>query len=71
MGTDDYNMALSQARAQSCVNYLISKGISRKRMVAKGFGMRQPVAPNKNADGTDNPNGRALNRRTEFRIIKG
>ena len=71
MGTDEYNMNLSQARAQSCVNYLISKGISRKRMIPKGFGMRQPIAPNKNADGTDNPAGRALNRRTEFTIIKG
>ena len=71
MGTDEYNMNLSQARAQSCVNYLIAKGISRKRMIPKGFGMRQPIAPNKNADGTDNPAGRALNRRTEFTIIKG
>lgn len=70
MGTDEYNMTLSQARAQSCVNFLINKGISRKRMIAKGYGMRNPIAPNKNADGTDNPDGRALNRRTEFRIIK-
>jgi outer membrane protein OmpA-like peptidoglycan-associated protein len=70
MGTDAYNMTLSQARAQSCVNYLINKGISRNRMIAKGYGMRNPIAPNKNADGTDNPDGRALNRRTEFRIIK-
>ena len=41
-GNDDYNMRLSQARAQSCVDYLISKGIKADRLVAKGFGESMP-----------------------------
>jgi outer membrane protein OmpA-like peptidoglycan-associated protein/tetratricopeptide (TPR) repeat protein len=69
-GADPYNLKLSQARAQSCVNYLIEKGIAKKRMIPVGYGMRKPIAPNKNEDGSDNPEGRALNRRTEFKITK-
>lgn len=68
-GTDAYNERLSQARAQSVVDYLISKGINRKRLEAKGYGEAMPIAPNENEDGTDNEDGRAKNRRTEFRII--
>jgi peptidoglycan-associated lipoprotein len=41
-GTDEYNMDLSQRRAQSVVNYLIKKGISPKRLIAKGYGESQP-----------------------------
>jgi OmpA-OmpF porin, OOP family len=69
-GTDAYNEKLSDARARSVVDYLISKGIDRNRLVAKGYGESMPVAPNANADGTDNPEGRQLNRRTEFRVLK-
>ncbi|MBS1623753.1 MAG: OmpA family protein [Bacteroidetes bacterium] len=69
-GSDPYNLRLSQARAQSCVDYLIKKGIDRHRMNPIGYGMRRPIAPNKNEDGSDNPEGRALNRRTEFKIVK-
>jgi outer membrane protein OmpA-like peptidoglycan-associated protein len=70
-GSDPYNLRLSQARAQSCVDYLVKKGIAKNRMVPVGYGMRKPVAPNTNPDGTDNPDGRAINRRTEFKITKG
>ena len=70
-GNDPYNMRLSQARAQSCVDYLIKRGIEKKRMIPMGYGMRKPIAPNKNEDGSDNPDGRAINRRTEFKILKG
>ncbi|MBU1721068.1 MAG: OmpA family protein, partial [Bacteroidetes bacterium] len=49
--------------------YLIEKGIHPDRLVAKGYGESQPVAPNENPDGSDNPEGRQMNRRTEFRII--
>ena len=38
-------------------------------MQAKGYGMAKPIALNKNADGSDNPEGRAKNRRTEFKVI--
>lgn len=68
-GGDVYNQKLSQDRAQSVVNYLVSKGMTKKRLVAKGYGEKQPIAPNKNPDGTDNPEGRQLNRRTEFRVV--
>ncbi|MEO7462489.1 MAG: OmpA family protein [Ferruginibacter sp.] len=69
-GTDEYNINLSQARAQSVVDYLISKGIDRDRLIARGYGEAMPVAPNTNADGSDNPEGRQLNRRTEFKVLK-
>ena len=69
IGDSEYNMQLSQNRANSVINYLISKGISPDRLVAKGYGAEFPIAPNTNPDGTDNPEGRERNRRTEFRII--
>jgi OmpA-OmpF porin, OOP family len=68
-GTYLYNMELSQKRSESVVRYLVSKGISHDRLVAKGYGMNNPVAPNTNSDGTDNPAGRQLNRRTEIKIV--
>ena len=68
-GADDYNEKLSQSRAASVVTYLIENGIDSTRLVAKGYGEKQPVAPNENPDGTDNPENRQLNRRTELKII--
>ncbi len=68
-GTDEYNIILSQKRSESVVNYLISRGISPERLVAKGYGMRNPIASNTNKDGSDNPEGRQMNRRTEFKIV--
>lgn len=69
VSTAGYNLKLSQRRAESVVNYLISKGISQERLIAKGFGKNMPIAPNTNPDGSDNPEGRQKNRRTEFRIV--
>lgn len=71
IGSDEGNLKLSQARAQSCVDYLVSKGIPKTRLVAKGYGKSVPIAPNENEDGSDNPDGRQKNRRTEFKIIGG
>ncbi|MCS6973059.1 MAG: OmpA family protein [Cyclobacteriaceae bacterium] len=68
--TEEYNMWLSQKRAESAVNYLVRKGISPDRMIAKGYGESRPIARNTNPDGTDNPAGRARNRRTEFKILE-
>tara|TARA_Y100000589_G_scaffold305565_1_gene319582 strand:- start:12 stop:2135 length:2124 start_codon:yes stop_codon:yes gene_type:complete len=68
-GSDAYNQRLSQQRAQSVVDYLVKKGIPRKRLVARGYGESKPIAPNDNKDGSDNPEGRQMNRRTEFRIV--
>jgi outer membrane protein OmpA-like peptidoglycan-associated protein len=69
-GKDAYNVKLSQRRAQSCVDYLISRGISTSRMIAKGYGKKRPIAPNTLPDGKDNPEGRQLNRRTEFKVLR-
>lgn len=66
----EYNLDLSQRRAQSAVNYLIARGISPDRLVAKGYGELRPIARNTNPDGTDNPEGRQRNRRTEFKILQ-
>ncbi|MBS1771599.1 MAG: OmpA family protein [Bacteroidetes bacterium] len=68
-GKDDYNKKLSEKRAQSVVDYLVGAGIEQGRLVAKGFGAAMPAAANKDAKGKDNPEGRQLNRRTEFRIV--
>ncbi|MCK4663262.1 MAG: OmpA family protein [Bacteroidales bacterium] len=69
IGDEDYNMKLSEERAKNVVEYLISKGIYKNRLVHKGYGETMPIAPNTNPDGTDNPENRKRNRRTEFRII--
>jgi OOP family OmpA-OmpF porin len=58
-GDDQSNLKLSQARAETVVNYLISKGISADRLVAKGYGESRPVEDN-NTD-----EGKQKNRRTE------
>lgn len=69
-GNDKYNQKLSEARAKSVVDYIVSQGIERSRLIAKGYGEAQPLAPNTNPDGTDNPKGREQNRRTEFKVIR-
>ena len=68
-GTDAYNMKLSAARAKSCVDYLIKVGIESERMHSMGYGESMPVAPNTTPGGKDNPDGRALNRRTEVKVL--
>jgi len=68
-GNDAYNKALSQQRAQSVVNYLVSRGIDRERLVAKGFGESQLV--NRCSNGVECSEAEhQKNRRTEFRIIQ-
>jgi OOP family OmpA-OmpF porin len=69
LGNETYNQRLSEARAKSCVAYLIKKGIDKNRLQAKGYGATQPIAPNTHDDGSDNPEGRQMNRRTEFKVL--
>jgi OOP family OmpA-OmpF porin len=69
-GRDAYNYELSQKRAQACVDYIILMGIDESRIYAKGYGESRPIAPNTLPDGKDNPDGRQLNRRTEFKVLK-
>jgi outer membrane protein OmpA-like peptidoglycan-associated protein len=64
VGDVNSNLTLSQQRAASVLKYLTSKGLDAKRLVAKGYGMSQPLVPN-----TSDAN-RALNRRVEFKVIK-
>jgi outer membrane protein OmpA-like peptidoglycan-associated protein/ABC-type nitrate/sulfonate/bicarbonate transport system substrate-binding protein len=59
------NQALSEKRAAAIVEYLISRGVPRSRLVARGNGAGKPVAPNATAE------GRALNRRTDVLFIRG
>ncbi len=65
MGTVDYNEALSDSRAAAVREILLAHGIPANQIVTKAFGMSAPKAPNTNPDGTDNPTGRAQNRRAE------
>lgn len=68
-GSDEYNQELSDNRAKTIYKFLRAKGIDGKRIFAKGFGEEDPVAPNEHPDGSDNPEGRALNRRCEIDIM--
>jgi outer membrane protein OmpA-like peptidoglycan-associated protein len=63
-GSDDYNWKLSESRSKSVVDYLIGKGISTARLVAKGYGETKPI------DTNDTDEGRQNNRRTEFKILE-
>lgn len=62
IGTVRYNQKLSENRAQAVVNYLVEKGVSPKRLTARGFGETQPAAPN------DTSEGRQKNRRVELKL---
>jgi len=68
-GKDAYNLSLSQKRAESAVAYIISKGINRNRIEAKGYGETQLL--NRCANGVKcSETEHQLNRRTEFKIVK-
>jgi OOP family OmpA-OmpF porin len=63
-GSDEYNFKLSDNRAKSVMEYIVSKGIDPKRIISKGYGETKPVVDN------DTPENRQLNRRVEFTILK-
>jgi outer membrane protein OmpA-like peptidoglycan-associated protein len=63
-GGASYNQDLSQRRAQSVRDYLVSRGIASDRVSAQGYGMNQPVADN------STPEGRANNRRVQI-VVQG
>lgn len=69
-GSDAYNDALSKRRAQTVSDYLIkTQSLEKDRVMVKGMGEKMPIAPNEFPDGRDNPEGRAKNRRVEFKLI--
>lgn len=63
--SDDYNLTLSQQRAQAAVDYLVSQGIAADRLVAKGYGETQLLVPNAQTE-----EEHQTNRRTEFKVIE-
>jgi outer membrane protein OmpA-like peptidoglycan-associated protein len=67
-GTDAYNQVLSEKRAEAVRGYLIQQGVDGIRLSSVGFGKTRPVAPNAQADGSDDPEGRQRNRRVELVI---
>jgi outer membrane protein OmpA-like peptidoglycan-associated protein len=65
-GSSEYNQWLSSARSNKIRNRLYDNGVAWGRMKTRGYGEDKPIAPNKNPDGSDNPEGRLLNRRVSF-----
>ncbi len=63
-GSDEYNFTLSDNRARSVKEYILSKGIAVHRIVSQGYGEMKPEVPN------DTDENRQLNRRVEFKILK-
>ena len=64
-GSENYNLTLSGKRAESVVKYLIENGIQAPRLKSKGYGFSIPLTENSTEE------GRARNRRTEFKILEG
>lgn len=62
-GSDSYNQRLSESRAKAVADYLISKGISERRLQYRGYGKTKPIDTNETEE------GRARNRRVEFKIV--
>ncbi|MFD4838711.1 OmpA family protein [Achromobacter sp. NPDC058515] len=69
-GAASYNKDLSLRRAKAVEQWLASHGVDKARLLVKGLGDTRPVQPNKLANGADNPQGRAQNRRVEFVLPK-
>jgi outer membrane protein OmpA-like peptidoglycan-associated protein len=68
-GSDDYNQTLSEKRARAVADWLVANaGIDLGRLITRGAGENNPVAPNTREDGTDSPEGRVQNRRVEITI---
>lgn len=63
-GSDKYNANLSLTRVKAIYDYLTSKDIASKRLQYKAYGAKQPIADNKTEE------GRAKNRRVEFKILE-
>ncbi len=64
-----FNKKLSEKRARAAIEYLAKKGITPNRFVAKAMGEENPIAINENEDGSDNPEGRQLNRRVDIKLL--
>jgi outer membrane protein OmpA-like peptidoglycan-associated protein len=67
-GTETYNFELSLRRARRVADSLEAAGIAPERISAQGLGESRPLAPERKSDGSDDPEGRARNRRVEVVI---
>jgi outer membrane protein OmpA-like peptidoglycan-associated protein len=63
LGPENYNLTLSEKRAQTVARYLLKSEVDKSRLKVSGKGEKNPVALNTNPDGSDNPDGRRYNRR--------
>jgi outer membrane protein OmpA-like peptidoglycan-associated protein len=63
VGSDKYNLLLSDRRAKTVLNYLLENNVLASQLVSKGYGMKKPLVPN------DSDDNRAMNRRVEFKIL--
>ena len=71
IGSDSYNVDLSERRAGAVKAWLVSHGgVAEGRIATKGWGKARPVSPNTHEDGSDYPEGRAKNRRVEVTVRK-
>lgn len=70
LGDPRYNKRLSRERAKKVQRELVKRGIEESRITLNWKGMKDPVAANQTKDGKDNPEGRQLNRRTEFNFVR-
>lgn len=62
-GSESGNLRISKARAAAAKKYLVNKGVNASRLISEGYGIANPRATN------DTPEGRALNRRVEFKVV--
>ena len=69
MGGESFNLDLSKARSTNVSETLHNQGIPMERLQVVGFGESRPLVPNTFSDGSDNPEGRATNRRVEIIIL--
>lgn len=68
-GYDGDNLVVSRLRAEAVKRYLEENGVASERIEIIALGEANPVAPNAMPDGSDNPQGRAMNRRVEIEVL--
>jgi len=69
-GSNNSNLRLTKKRANAIKDYLTNKGVSKKQLIATGYGEQNPVAIDKNPDGSWNYDAMKYNRRIEFKVVK-
>lgn len=69
MGSDRENLVTSRKRAEAVAAYLEQQGIAAERITVVALGERRPVAPSAHLDGSDDPEGRAKNRRVVVEVV--